>query len=156
MGLADAIRTAYPKYATFSGRATRSEFWWYQLFCTVIIGVPIAVVSELLHNIWVLVNVLPLASVAARRLHDIDRSGWWQLLPLLATPFLVIPLLNSGFDFETSFDPIYFLSPTAWIGVVFVVGLHILVTVWYATPGTKGPNRFGEDPFGRSNASIFE
>lgn len=85
-----AVRSAFDGYATFSGRARRSEFWWFFLFQVAVAGVSV-VVDELLGSEvtgW-LVTIglfLPALAVGARRLHDTGRSGWWQLL--LLVPFI--------------------------------------------------------------------
>jgi uncharacterized membrane protein YhaH (DUF805 family) len=118
MGFVEAIQTVYSKYVTFSGRASRSEFWWFQLFYSiVVIGISFvsyAVSSDggsgFLVLIWELGNLLPVLAVGIRRLHDIDRSGWWVLIAL-------IPLVG-------------------WI----------VLLVWDCTEGTGGDNRFGPDP----------
>ena len=51
MTLGDSIRTVYAKYFTFSGRASRSEFWWYQLFYLIIVSIPLSIVSQTLDDI---------------------------------------------------------------------------------------------------------
>ena len=76
------------KYATFSGRASRSEYWYFFLFLvllaivTSIIDAAIFPGNELMptYSIFSLLTIIPSISAAARRLHDVDRSGWWQLL----------------------------------------------------------------------------
>ena len=133
MGFADAVKTCFGKYVTFSGRAARSEFWWFVLFFYaaffVLMTVDLALFGETttattetsasvssetqfapLSSLFVLGVLLPYISVAVRRLHDTDRSGWWY-----------------------------------WIGLVPLIGL-ILLIVWFASKGTPGQNRFGEDP----------
>ena len=76
------------KYAAFSGRASRSEYWYFFLFLvllaivTSIIDAAIFPGNELMptYSIFSLLTIIPSISAAARRLHDVDRSGWWQLL----------------------------------------------------------------------------
>jgi uncharacterized membrane protein YhaH (DUF805 family) len=84
MGFSEAVRTCFSKYATFSGRAPRSEFWFFLLFCIVVqlVGEIIdkASSSLILGAIISLVLLLPTIAVSVRRLHDIDRTGWWYLL----------------------------------------------------------------------------
>ena len=85
-----AITTCLRKYATFFGRASRSEYWWFVLFqflvnvATVLIGYVAfpddASLAELPGNLVALALLLPGLAVGARRLHDVGRSGWWQLL----------------------------------------------------------------------------
>lgn len=92
MTFGESIRTCFSKYATFSGRADRPEFWWWILF--VFVG---SLVTSLLGGfislLFSLATLLPSIAVTARRLHDIDRSGWWQLvglIPLLGLIILII------------------------------------------------------------------
>lgn len=130
MTFAAAIRNAYSHYATFRGRATRSEFWKFALFTVIVMvvlylplivtggitgepggGVSLLVtVSLLAAGIFMLVSLLPYLSVLVRRLHDTDRSGWWY-----------------------------------WIVLVPFVG-GVILLVLLALPTTAGDNRFGSAP----------
>ncbi|MDC9809209.1 MULTISPECIES: DUF805 domain-containing protein [Rhizobium] len=85
MGFGQAIASYFKNYVTFSGRASRSEFWYSTLF-VLLVGIALYVVdrSETLNRIWSLATFLPSIAMAARRLHDVNRSGWHQLLGLLA------------------------------------------------------------------------
>src|SRR5688500_6573983 len=67
------------KYVDFKGRAGRAEFWWFFLF-QVIVMVVIGMVSQTIQSIASLALLLPALGVGARRLHDIGKSGWFQLL----------------------------------------------------------------------------
>ena len=82
MNFQQSIQTCFAKYVDFSGRASRSEYWWFVLAYVVLV-----VVASLIHNVVyavvVLAFLLPLLSAGARRLHDIGRSGWWLLLGLV-------------------------------------------------------------------------
>ncbi len=82
MTFGESIKTCFSKYAEFSGRAGRSEFWWFELFCLLLI-VGAGMVNETLSNLVSLALALPSLAVGARRLHDINKSGWWQLLYLI-------------------------------------------------------------------------
>ncbi|WP_375174899.1 DUF805 domain-containing protein [Pseudooceanicola sp.] len=133
MGFSEAVKTCLRKYVTFSGRATRPEFWWFVLFffLVIVIGGVIDLVlfgesttavtdtgasvgSETdftpFTTIFGLLILLPYISVAVRRLHDTGRSGWWY-----------------------------------WLGLIPLVGIIILI-VWFASKGTTGSNKYGEDP----------
>lgn len=114
MTFQDSIRTVLSKYATFTGRAGRPEFWWWVLGILVVFAIASLIDrmifgpdTAILGGLISLAVIVPNIAVAVRRLHDTDRSGWWLLLSLIP-----------------------------------VVGF--LVLVWfYIQPGTPGANRFG-------------
>ena len=89
MNFGQAISTCLKKYATFGGRASRPEFWWFFLFQILVI-IAVSMVSETLSGLVSLGLLLPALAVGARRLHDIGRSGWWQLLALSGIGYLVL------------------------------------------------------------------
>ena len=117
MQFQDAIRSGFRNYVGFSGRAPRSEFWYWQLFVTLVLVAASILDSGFLPGSDVspisavasLALLLPNIAMAIRRLHDIDRTGWWVLLALT------------------------------------LIGA-ILLIVWACFKGTDGPNRFGPDP----------
>lgn len=93
MSFADAVRTCLSKYADFSGRARRSEYWYFFLF-NVLVGIVGSVLDNVLGTetgsgsgviggLASLALLLPSIAVGARRLHDISRSGWWLLIGLI-------------------------------------------------------------------------
>ena len=92
MGFGQAIATCMTNYVTFAGRASRSEFWWFYLFvvlmswgATLVAAVTFPVepaAADALSGLVNLMFLLPVLAAGARRLHDIGRSGWWQLLYL--------------------------------------------------------------------------
>ena len=84
MSFADAIKTCFNKYVDFSGRARRSEYWYWILF-TVIVDIVARAIDAgigvmLIASLASLALALPSIAVAVRRLHDTGRSGWWFLL----------------------------------------------------------------------------
>lgn len=79
-----AIRVCLAKYADFNGRAARPEFWWFALFIT-LASAAFTYLSETLGSVFMIVTLLPLLAVGARRLRDIGKSGWWLL-------FLLVPV----------------------------------------------------------------
>ena len=88
MTFSQAVSTVFSKYAVFTGRASRPEFWWFALFnviaSVVLGGVDKAVFGrEILSVVYGLGVLLPGLGVAIRRLHDTDRSGWWLLVGLI-------------------------------------------------------------------------
>ena len=86
MTLGQAISTCFSKYADFNGRAGRSEYWWFALFVA-LFTTAAALINDTAYGLSLLAIILPHNAVAVRRLHDIDKSGWWLLL-------MVVPLVN--------------------------------------------------------------
>ena len=89
MNFSQAIYTCMSKYVTFSGRASRSEFWWFFLFAIILsLGVALVEVAmfgveaRILSDLVLLAIILPVFASGSRRLHDVGKSGWWQLLIL--------------------------------------------------------------------------
>jgi uncharacterized membrane protein YhaH (DUF805 family) len=118
MSFVDAIKSGFSKYVTFSGRAYRSEYWYWVLFVVIASLVALTLDSAILGyspsgaspitGIFDLVTFLPSLALAARRLHDMDRTAWWLLI--------------------------------AFTGIG-----SILLIIWFCFRGTQGPNRFGPD-----------
>lgn len=127
MTFAQSVKTVLSKYATFMGRAARSEYWWFALFIF-LVSVPLAAVDQLLvspalgfesfdenspqivSGLFSLAMLLPSISVAVRRMHDLNKSGWWVLI-------ILVPL----------------------IGFLFML-------YWFVQRGTEGANDYGSDP----------
>lgn len=136
MDFMTAVRTCLTKYVDFSGRARRREFWFFVLF-TFLLGIVASILDLLLgtesfNNDTGLVNtlvglalLLPTIAVVARRLHDIGRSGWWQVVGLAAVPAV-------------------FISPL--LSALVVLGSVILLLVCVCLDGQPGDNRFGPNP----------
>ena len=101
MNMIEAVKAAFSNYATFSGRARRSEYWWFFLF-NLIVAVLLALVmggNNLANSLWSLATLLPSLAVGARRLHDIDRAGWWLLVgfvPVLGWLLLIYWFATKG------------------------------------------------------------
>ncbi|WP_149141487.1 DUF805 domain-containing protein [Gemmobacter caeruleus] len=135
MGFSQAIQTVLVrKYATFSGRAARSEYWWFALFtflAVFVLMIPAMMTMDFstgepstlsfiffgLLGIFYLAILIPTIAVGVRRLHDRNMSGWWYL----------------GF-IAASFIPF----------VGFLASIAMLVI--FCLKGTDGDNRFGPDP----------
>tara|TARA_B100001057_G_scaffold63413_1_gene56961 strand:- start:142 stop:507 length:366 start_codon:yes stop_codon:yes gene_type:complete len=115
MSFSESISYCFSNYANFKGRASRSEFWWFNLF---VLGLEFAA------NVWdaslgdtsgwgiayilvLLGTTIPVLAVGARRLHDLNKSGWLQLL------------------------------------AITIIGLIPLI-IWWATEGTKKNNLHGK------------
>ena len=136
---------------TFSGRASRSEYWWFVLFY-VLIGflLPLDRVNDLIPRLIpfaiILFLMIILSSVTCRRLHDMNRSGWWSVLNYIVfySPVLVIDDL-----LDEDLPQNVFWIPDQVITVLFVLWVFSQ-PAWFLwmtiKKGTPGPNRFGEDP----------
>ena len=125
MSFTEAIKTVFSKYVAFTGRARRSEYWYWALFTTLVSSALAAALRatdngaffKFLDGVFSLAVFIPGLAVTWRRLHDIGKSGLnylWVLLPIVG-----------------------------WI----------LLIVWLARPGDAGPNQYGpdpKDPFGGS------
>lgn len=122
--------SAMRKYATFSGRAPRKEYWMFTLIY-VIIAIIAAVLDifvfglgpesfGIIGGIVGIAHILPSISVGVRRLHDVNKSGWWYLL-------ILIPLIG------------------------FLVLLY-----WMVKNSDEGDNQYGPNPYGVADTSVFE
>jgi uncharacterized membrane protein YhaH (DUF805 family) len=97
VNFADAVSTVFKKYATFGGRARRSEYWWFTLF-DVIAGVVAEVVDAAAHTVVLqlvvfLALLLPGLAVTVRRLHDTGRTGWWWWILLVPLAGAIVMLV---------------------------------------------------------------
>ncbi len=166
MGFGEAVSSCFSKYAVFSGRAPRSEFWWWILFVILVsFGVGIlsgilevalglkalgAIISLLLDLFFLLPNL----AVAMRRLHDLNRSGWWYggliMLSLFIMALAIPAFIRMGENHEQGYAPTDGLNPAVFMlmGVLGLVEIiySIVLLVWFCLPGTRGANRFGPDP----------
>ena len=102
---------AFKKFADFSGRAQREEYWmfilFYLIFYIILMTIDIMAGTAVLAAIFSLVMLVPSISVAARRLHDTGRTGWWQLiilLPLIGAIVLLVFLVQDSHD-ENAYGP---------------------------------------------------
>lgn len=109
-GLVWAVKTCFSKYATFKGRATRSEYWFFYLFnaimSSILMGLALMLEQEEvgfiffgLTVVYLVVTFLPSLSVTVRRLHDIGKSGWWYfmvLVPYIGALILLYYLCKKG------------------------------------------------------------
>jgi uncharacterized membrane protein YhaH (DUF805 family) len=122
MNFNQAISAGFTNYTVFSGRATRSEYWFWILFAAVgllatraldsavFVQLSPSVVSPLhspLNSLFILVSLSPSLAVQARRLHDLDLSGWWLLLVFTGIGVLLLLYWSSreGTPGDNSFGP---------------------------------------------------
>lgn len=116
MNLEKSIQTCFKKFADFSGRASRSEFWYFYLFVILVYfaGIILGFLIPFFFAIVIIaaiILVVPSLAVTARRLHDTGKSGWWQL--------------------------------TAFIPYVGIIASIVLIVIW-CTEGEKKKNKYGK------------
>jgi len=116
MDFVPAIKSGFQNYVNFSGRSCRSAFWFWVLF-TFIVSIVANIVDgaligmPILGLIWSLAIILPSIAVGVRRLHDIDKSGWWYLInlvPLIGWIVFIVWACTKGTDGANRFgsDPL--------------------------------------------------
>ena len=111
--IGSAVKSCLKRYAQFSGRASRSEYWFFQL-ALFILYIPIIiakavlaecdaeVVGVLLELIFRLATLVPIIAVAARRCHDTGRSGWFMLIPIYGWVLFFLPSKNENNPYGTA------------------------------------------------------
>jgi len=112
VGFGEAVSTVLKQYAEFSGRARRSEYWWYYLFFLIVYGVSfgigVGVKAVWLPIIVILALVLPTLAVGVRRLHDTGRSGWFTLIgiiPIVGPIVLIVFFCQDGNPGDNQYGP---------------------------------------------------
>ena len=155
MGFGDAISNCFLKYATFTGRARRAEYWYFVLFSTLarlvttILDAGIGMHGTSGGPFSALLSLglfIPSLAVLTRRLHDTDRSGFW-VLGFYGVVFAgLIGIVIAMFMMSRGAEA----RPGAVVTLV-VLGLAMLgASIWLlvitVTKGTNGPNRYGPDP----------
>ncbi len=129
MSFFDAVATAFRRYFDFSGRSSRSEFWWFFLFCVLLYMLtfsltinelgqidesnPEAFLSKALTS-WFglafILTLIPSISISIRRFHDINMSGWWYVaLQIVPSILAQLILIFSFISFMTLFVYLYFM-----------------------------------------------
>ncbi|MEO9131575.1 MAG: DUF805 domain-containing protein [Sphingomonas sp.] len=162
------------RYADFSGRSRRKEYWMYTLFLlivSIVLGMVDGILGlsrhsaltdagstgaafgafvnrGLLTNLFSLATLLPSLAVAVRRLHDTNRSGWWLLG--LIVPYLVGALLMGVGAATVSTSLMVVGGIAIFGGAIF----GIVMLFWYCAAGTPGSNDYGEDPLGDTSEHL--
>ena len=152
----DWAKRPLQKYADFSGRAPRAEYWWFFL-ATIIAYILATIIDSILglnHMVmgvygpiavllWLAVLV-PSLAVGVRRLHDTDRSGWWLLAPII--PYALGFVLGGGAMMAGGGNMAGFGIAAVFLLIGFVAA--IVPLVFYCLAGTPGDNRYGPNPYG--------
>jgi uncharacterized membrane protein YhaH (DUF805 family) len=105
MTFQESIQVCFNKYVDFSGRASRSEYWWFVLF--VFLGsLVLGMFRTWLNIIFLLATLLPQLAAATRRLHDTGRSGWWQLIGLVPIIGFIVLIVFLAQESGPASDPV--------------------------------------------------
>ena len=155
----DWAKLPLQKYADFTGRAPRAEYWWFVL-AWVVAFVVVSIIESMvglkgmimgvygpLTLLMALAVLVPSLAVAVRRLHDTNRSGWWLLLmvPYVIATFMMMRSMASGGA-----------AGLGSAGILSLIGLAccIVLLVFYCLPGTPGDNNYGPDPYAGVGGSV--
>jgi uncharacterized membrane protein YhaH (DUF805 family) len=140
------------KYATFTGRARRQEYWMFILF-NFLIGIVLSIFDNVLgltydyseynsggalNSLYSLFVFIPSLAVTIRRLHDVNKSGW--LIGIMYIGIAVFVGMVFFMVAVSSFGLMLFLP------ILMMLGYGIYLFVLTVTEGTSGPNKYGEDP----------
>jgi uncharacterized membrane protein YhaH (DUF805 family) len=153
----DWAKRPIQKYADFTGRAPRAEYWWFVL-AMVIIFVALTIVESIvglnkmvfgvygpLTTLLWLAVLVPSLSVGVRRLHDTNRSGWWLLLmvPYAIGGVLMVRSMSAAAAAGT-------VPGFGAAGILMLIGFVcvIVLLLFYCLAGTPGDNRYGPNPYG--------
>lgn len=170
MSFGDAVKSGFRKYFEFSGRASRSEFWYWTLFTTILVlfGLMLDIAfgwgNKPLEGFGPLVTlayvgtVIPTYAAMVRRLHDTNRSAWWIGGVAIGCIVYIVMLLLIGRSGGQGTASLSIFA--ASVGLV-LIGFSITSTVFLCLRGTQGANRFGllassggrpPETFGRASA----
>ena len=140
----EAISMAIRNYFVFKGRSTRAEYWWWILFL-VLAAIPATIISFIipfLGEAFRLFTIIPSISLTTRRLHDIGKSGWWQLW---FTLFMFVIWTSFGVSIAIYFildmDEWVFILPLC-ISIILSIIASIWWIVWMCRRSDPGPNRY--------------
>ncbi|WP_409432573.1 DUF805 domain-containing protein [Litorimonas sp. RW-G-Af-16] len=113
MGFVEAVKSGFARYVDFSGRSSRSEYWYWTLF-TFVVSLALSFLTGMVEifgivsMIFSLGTLIPSIAVGVRKLHDIDKSGWWLLIafiPLLGALYLIYLFVQRGTVGPNRFGP---------------------------------------------------
>lgn len=170
MNFGEAIKSVFSKYATFSGRARRSEFWYFFLFNALVsIGLSVIPFLNFLSFLWSLAVLIPMLAVTVRRFHDIGKSGWWYLFTIIpglaCAGYMLSIVFKVASEAVTSgdmddIDQIRELLMThsdsfGIMGLLSLIAIAfwILWIVWMAKDSEPGENQWGPNPKERTETS---
>ena len=151
--MGQAIASVFKKYAVFSGRARRSEYWYFFLF-NLLIAIVFALLEFLtgesrftqwLSALYSVATLLPGLAVSWRRLHDIGKSGGWTFFVYIILAAIALILFVSGQSTIPDSDGSTILAILIFGGAALIIWIIVFI-VWLATNGQPGENEYGPDP----------
>lgn len=135
MSFTESISSVFSKYATFSGRARRSEFWWFYLF-NVLVNIVLGLINvKIITSLWSLAILLPSLAVTVRRLHDTGKSGWYILIPIVVAIIACVIIVLA----EASVAGMI-------IAYAMIIVVMILYIIWLVKDSQPGDNQYGPNP----------
>ncbi|TCP62225.1 uncharacterized membrane protein YhaH (DUF805 family) [Rhodovulum bhavnagarense] len=163
MGFAEATRTCFRKYVTFSGRAARPEFWWFVLFLSfgslvagaldgLFLGRDVrGTGTGPLGAVFGLGTLAPGLAAGWRRMHDTGRSGLFLFYPLIVMigigSFTGIAAGFAGTGPEPMVSTLTGLAGLALLFAMLILMISPLLVLWWLTrPSEPGPNQYGPNP----------
>jgi len=168
MNMVDAVKSVLTQYVGFSGRARRSEYWYWVL-ATILAGIVVSVIelslgmgsntSGPLSSLLNLALFLPGLAVTFRRLHDTGRSGWWIggfYLGLLIFGIVIAVLFGASLGSEADTNVAASMGVVAVIFGLGAIIYGIALLVFLCTDSDVGPNKYGSNPKNEGNYDIFE
>ena len=144
VGFREAISMGIRNYFVFEGRSTRAEYWWWIVFL-ILATIPLTIaglIIPLLGQAFQLFTLIPSISLTARRLHDIGKSGWWQLW---FTLFMFVIWIFFGVSIAIFFildmGEWVFILPLCISIIASIIG-SIWWIVWMCRKSNPGPNKY--------------
>ena len=139
MEFGESIKVYFNKFADFTGRARRSEFWWFYLFSQL--------VGSFTCGIGSLVCFIPMMAVSVRRLHDTNRSGWWYFIPLILSVIftaVMVPLgiIGANKGNVSDHEAIIMIS----VFSIAILALSIMLIIFYCQDSDRSENKYGPSP----------
>lgn len=171
MSFSDAVKTCFRKYATFSGRAARPEYWWFILFlviCNIVLGMVDRALfgtttvetfpgvhneqtNGVLGSIFSLATLIPVLAAGWRRMHDTGKSGLFLIYPLIAMVGVILyfsfiaglgPVMRG--DFGALFGQVAGIA--GFVGLIVAIFSPLLVLWWLTRPTQPKTNEWGPPP----------
>lgn len=148
MDIITAVKAVYSKYATFSGRASRAEYWYFFLF-TIIAGAALSAIDTALASAFSIANFVPNLAVAVRRLHDTNRSGKLIIALILIEVILFLVIVVSFIaGVSGAIGGNSGVATGGGVGVLVGLALFVVLAIYWiylmAKRGDSGPNRYGD------------